>query len=473
MDKGTRAERFRAVTDRGLSVAIPGVMASEVLWLATGVVPFAVGAELGVIAVTALTVSRFGLREVYLITLCAALTVAALQLSPDPAAAIWGALDQAAFLMAFILLIGLIQQAASTSEAMRACGLYLTRQPAGRRFFALFLGTHFMAQLYNLGVVSLLAPLIMRGSEANAADTLQPIREQRQLNAMLRGFAWCVIWSPTAVAPLVLATLLPDAERGPWIAAGLVLAFVAMMIGWAEDRWQWRRVRRSLVSGAPRVAPPFPRSAYAQFGMVCVALLALTVAGMLIFGGSVVFGLMLASPIILVGWVTAQNGGNWHETARRVETIRRDTLPGAAPLAVTLACSGFIGRAAAGLIPAEEWAAATGLATMPGWLFCTGLAVAVAALSQFALSPIMMAVFFGALIADLPVLPVHATWAALAISCGWALSMTISPFATVVLMIEGVTGHRGREMTWEWNWRYSLLCTIALAVAFWLLTGGR
>ncbi|MEM9147351.1 MAG: hypothetical protein AAGC57_14250 [Pseudomonadota bacterium] len=472
MAEGIEARTKRTATDAALSLAIPVVMAAELVWLASGVHAFAVIAEIGVLAVAAMTVPRFGVREIYLLSLCATLAVCAIVLSEKSAAVLWGALDQAAFLMAFILLIGLIQQAASSSEAIRECGLYLTRQPAGRRFFALFGGTHLMAQLFNLGVVSLLAPLVMRGSEANSGDQLQPIRERRQLNAMLRGFAWCVIWSPTAVAPLVLATLLPEAERGPWIAVGLGIAVASMLIGWAEDRWRWRRVRQSLVSGAPRVAPPFPRAAYAQFGAVCAALLGLTVAAMLLFDGSVVFGLMAASPVILLGWVTLQNGGAWAETGQRIESIRTAYLPGAAPLAVTLACSGFIGRAAAGLIPAEDWAAAIGLATIPGWLFCTGLAVAVAALSQFALSPIMMAVFFGALIADLPSLPAEATWAALAISCGWALSMTISPFATVVLMIEQVTGRTGREMTWVWNWRYSLVMVLVLAAVFWVLTGG-
>ncbi|MEM8761825.1 MAG: hypothetical protein AAGE83_16130, partial [Pseudomonadota bacterium] len=134
--------------------------------------------------------------------------------------------------------------------------------------------------------------------------------------------------------------------------------------------------------------------------------------------------------------------------------------------------SGFIGRAAAGIIPSAEWAEIIGLGLMPGWLFLLALSVSVAVLSQFALSPIMMAVFIGSLIAELPTIPADVTWAALAISCGWALSMTTSPFATVVLMIEQSTGHRGRAMTWFWNWRFSLLATLFLAAVYWVLTGG-
>lgn len=460
--------------DRAVIAALLTVMGSELMALASGWAAPGTVADAGVLAVILLTFPRFGIREIYLLCVCTVLTVLVFRIAEDPGAVLQSALDQAAFLMAFILLIGLIQQAASGSAAIRDCGLYLTRQPAGRRYFAVFLGTHFMAQLFNLGVVSLLTPLIRGGSAANREDKLQPIRERRQLTAMLRGFAWGVIWSPTAVAPLVLATLLPDAERLPWIVAGLGVAMGVMMIGWAEDRATFAAIRRKLVAAAPRSAPTFPGAAYAQFAGVAVALLGLTVAAMIVFHGSVVFGLMMASPLIMLGWLAIQAAGGPATRARhagaRAGAILRGYLPGAAPLAVTLACSGFLGRAAAALIPADDWAAALGVAAMPGWLFLLALSLSVLLLSQFALSPIMMAVFIGSLIADMTVLPADVTWAALAISCGWALSMTGSPFATVVLMIEQTTDHKGWQMTWIWNWRFTTLCILFLAGVFWLLT---
>ena len=450
--------------DRLTAIALIVVMGSELVSLAFGFGAARYVAYAAMLAVLPLTLHRLGLREGYLLTLCSVLTVLIWRLHDDPAGALTLALDQAVFLMAFIMLVGLMKQAAMTSQAILECGTFLTRQRAGRRYFALFLGTHLMAQLFNLGVVSLLAPLIRRGTE-DASDPLNPVRERRQLNSMLRGFAWAVVWSPTAVAPLVLMTLLPDAERGPWMAAGVVIAFVIMLIGWAEDRWQFRRYQPA----AGAVSPPFPVRAYADFALVCLALVVLTVGAMSLVGQSVVFGLMVASPIILVGWLIAQNDGAWAPARSRIGEIVLGHLPAAAPLAVTLACSGYVGRAGAALIPAAEWADKLGLEAWPGWVFLLSLSVGVALSSQFALSPIMMAVFFGSLIAAVPELPTDVTWAALAISCGWALSMTASPFATVVLMIVGTTGHTGRELAWVWNWRFSLLATVFLGFAYWLL----
>lgn len=451
--------------DRLTVLALLALMGCELLWLAFGWWGFRGAAFAAMIAVVPLSARRLGLREGYLLTLCAVLTALVAWRHPDPVAVVYTALEQAAFLMAFILLISLMQQAAMTSRAILDCGTYLTRQPPGRRYLAVFGGTHIMAHLFNLGVVSLLAPLIKRGTEGS--DPLNPLREHRQINAMLRGFAWSVIWSPTAVAPLVLMTLIPDVQRGPWIAVGLVIAMVVMVAGYLEDRWEWR----AYVPRAGRVAPPFPARAYRDFAVVCLALVGLTAGAMALFDGTVVFGLMVASPIIMVGWLFVQKGGDAAAVRARVAEIGAQHLPAAAPLAVTLACSGYVGRAAAALIPAADWAEALGVQAWPGWLFLLSLSVGVAALSQFALSPIMMAVFFGSLIAAVPVLPVDVTWAALAISCGWALSMTISPFATVVLMTAQATGHTGRELTWGWNGRFSLMTVAILAVAFRLVAG--
>jgi len=447
------------------AVALVIVMFSELASLAFGLEAARYTAYAAMLSVVPLTLHRLGFREAYLLTLCSILTYLIYVFHPSPTDAVVTALDQAVFLMAFIMLVGLLQQAAMTSQAILECGTFLTRQRAGRRYFSLFLGTHFMAQLFNLGVVSLLAPLIKRGTE-DKNDPLNPVRERRQLNSMLRGFAWAVVWSPTAVAPLVLMTLLPDAERGPWMAAGAMIALVVMLIGWAEDRWQFRKFKPA--PGAKN--PPFPLRAYVDFALVCLALLVLTVSAMVFVDQSVVFGLMVASPIILVGWLLTQNDGALVPARLRLSEIAHHHLPSAAPLAVTLACSGFVGRAAAALIPAAEWAEALELQNWPGWVFLLSLSVGVALSSQFALSPIMMAVFFGSLIASVPELPTDVTWAALAISCGWALSMTASPFATVVLMIAGSTTHSGRELAWVWNWRFSALSTMFLAFAYWLLT---
>ena len=105
---------------------------------------------------------------------------------------------------------------------------------------------------------------------------------------------------------------------------------------------------------------------------------------------------MVSCPIMLVGWVVVQNigpgGGGVAAIGARFRTIAFENLPKAAPVAVTLACSGFIGVAAAALIPGGEVASALGFDAMPDFVLLGLIPIALTCMSLLALSPIMMAV---------------------------------------------------------------------------------
>ena len=451
------------LNNRLLSIALFCLMGSELLWLVTrsdAVEVFAGGVLLLSILLTA---PRFGIREAYLLTISAILSLLVWFTVDGPIEVIAEGARQAAFLMSFVLLVGLIQQAAQTSSDVKACGLYLTNQPPGRRYVSIFLGTHYMSHVFNLGIIALIAPLIMKGTE-DASDPRNPIRKRRQISAMLTGFGWGVVWSPTAIAPLALLTLLPGAERIPWMIAGFLIALVVLLAGWAEDKARWKPGAFS----APMAPPPFPKTAFAGFGALCLVLLFLTLSSMAIFDQSVVFGLMLSSPIILIGWLMLQNKGDAGATGVRVGEIYRTFLPNSAPIGVTLACSGFIGRVGAHLTPSQDIADYLNIMAMPGWLFMLGLSLLVMVMSWLALSPIMLAVFLGAVLAELPALPIDRTWAALAISSGWALSMMTSPFATTVLLNTQITGIPGLTYV-GWNWRFSVMAIGILAASYWVI----
>jgi hypothetical protein len=85
----------------------------------------------------------------------------------------------------------------------------------------------------------------------------------------------------------------------------------------------------------------------------------------------------------------------------------------------------------------------------------------------------MMAVFMGSFFAALPELPADATLIAFSISCGWALSMTFSPFATVVLIVSRGSGIPARTLTWGWSLGFTLIAATLLFPVFYLLTRGH
>ena len=466
-------DRGEAVLRRATAICLLLMMALELTELFAHADWARYGSHVAMLGVIVAAIRRLGLREAYLLTLCAAIAGLLGWRHPDPWTVAFLALDQAAFLMAFILLISLVQEGAMTSQSVARAGNYLARQPGSRRYLALFTGTHFTAIVFNLGTVSLIAPLIRRAAEEAPDDPLTPIRERRQLSALLRGFAWAVIWSPTAVAPLALMELIPGVDRLVWLGYGLAIAAVILLVGWAEDWYRWRNHTAAALGLPPATRPPFPTQAYARFGLVSVAFAGITATIMLSSGQRVPASLMAASPVLLLLWLAVQRVlSKWPRgrMRQRLGEIAMISLPASAPAAVTLACSGFVGRAGAALIPPQVLADIALLDQIPDSAFLLGLSLAVTALAQLALSPIMMAVFFGAVLGAAPVLPADPTLTALAISIGWALSMTSAPFASVVLLLTRVTDKPGTLLTYRWNTVFSLLAVVAVAASFMVLT---
>ena len=380
-----------------------------------------------------------------------------------------------------------------------------------------------MAVIFNVGTLSLLAPLIRRAEEAGPDNILTAVRARRQYNAVLRGFAWSVVWSPTAIAPLALLGLIDGIERLRWIALGFLLSVVMLFVGWAEDRWRWRNVSAAALGLPPQIPPPFPRAGIWRFLVVCATFGILTVSVLLATGGGVTASLILAAPMVLLGWLIVQNArerhrpmqgceppsgsdpqhpevratrndpsaafsdpttsklSHWPEGANdtilgrvlhRLGEIATTGLPRSATASITLACAGFVGISAATLVPAEQLAQMISLDSFPAWVFMLSTTLAVTLLSQFGLSPIMMSVFFGAVLGSLPSLPADPTLTAVAVATGWAVSTTISPFATGVIFLARVSGHGTAKLTYNWNGPFTLMSVIALAGAYWIMTGG-
>ncbi len=418
-------------------------------------------------------------REAYLLAVAGGVFLLVWAGPSDDLGVVSRGLDRALYLAAFILLMGLLREGAVTSPAVLDCGSYVTLQPPRRRFLAVFTGSHLFSVLINLGALSLLAPIIQRGvgrgrDPAAPLDEIARVRERRQLSAALRGFAWFLVWAPTAVTQAVLPTLIPGIDAGRLIGIGLGLAAVMLLVSWAEDSLRWWPLRRRLQASGSLPSPvrqAVPKAAFGRLGAVCALLFGLTLSLSWLTGVSVVSGVMLAAPITLGAWVLAQQGGRrLVGAAARLKEIATVALPGAVREAVSLACAGFIGTLAAHLVPADQVAAALDLQALPGWLFLLGLSVLVLIGGQVALSPITMAVFLGSLVAELGVLPVDPTLAALAIAAGTAICTTGAPFASGTLMLARASGHSGVTLAWRWNLAYTLTCVAVLLVVYAVLT---
>ena len=247
-----------------------------------------------------------------------------------------------------------------------------------------------------------------------------------------------------------------------------------------EDTLRWLPLRRRLLASGSFPTPEpmaFPNRAFRDLGLVCAALFGLTVVFKLAGSVTIVAGVMLAAPLILAGWIAAQQrnlgtGGAIAVTSARLREIGFVALPGGVREACSLAAAGYIGTLAAALVPIERLGLAE-IADLPAWLFLAALSILVWLGGQVALSPITMAVFLGSLVAVMPALPADPTLTALAIAAGTAICSTGAPFASGILMLARASGHSGATLAWRWNGVYTALATVVLVAVYFVLTGGK
>ena len=428
-----------------------------------------------VLALPVLAFAQLRVREAYLLIICVALTATAYWLGHDLAGLIWMGLSQSAYLASFILLVALLREAAVSSKSVVAIGHFLTRQPPHRRFTAIFSGAHALAVMINLGALSLLAPIIQKGIEAEQATGRSTkaaidLMEKRQLTATLRGFCWFLVWAPTAVTQAVMPRAMNDISIPRLMAAGLCLAFIMYLISWWEDRWQHRHV--AVESHEPSDLPILPHRALMRFGSVCILLFALTIGFSQLGGTSLISGVMLAAPIVVTAWLIIQKQSSALPAGRGREMLLV-ALPGYGREAVFIACAGFIGTMAGQLVPSDQWAQMLNLAAMPKWFVLLMLSVTVLIFGQLGLSPITLAIVLASVVAQISQLPVDQTQAALAIAAGTAICTVGAPFSSGAVLLSRVTGLDARTITWRWNGLYVFLCIIALGLFyyFWTLAG--
>ncbi|MBR29374.1 MAG: hypothetical protein CML46_20915 [Rhodobacteraceae bacterium] len=462
--------------DRAVSALLLAVSAGALVRAFSGAEWAASAAIAALLAFCVLGRGLLKMRERLLLAVAIALTVAEVASGDRPGAVIWDALDRAAFLAAFMLLIGVLRDAAAPSGSVAASGRWLTRQPPGRRYGALGSGGHAMAVLLNVGALNLLAPLIQAGvqagRDAGEPPDISAIKERRQFSALLRGFATAILWAPTTVTQAMLANLFPGAD--PWrvIGGGLGLAAVLGVAGYVEDRIRWAGVQRRAeaaraVAGQRRPdPPPIPRAALLDVGFVALALVGIAAAISALAGVAMVPALMLGAPLLTLGWMFSQAlGGRGGPraapraalavTARRGAAILGRSIPASAPEAITLAVAGYMGAMLAALLPPDAVAAWTD--SLPTLLLLALLPLGICLVVQAAITPIVFVVFVGNALGASGAMPADPALLILAMGAGWALALTCSPFAAAALVLGRVTGLAPADVTWRWNLGYSAL----------------
>lgn len=386
---------------------------------------------------------------------------AALVFHPAPGPLLLNAGIQAAALIGLFTALGFLREAAETSALIQDCGRLMVKQPPGRRYLTLALGSHLIGLVLNFGVLPLIGTMVVKGNTAEAAGgdaRIVAIRQRRMMTAIVRGFAIMTVWSPLSVSFTVMQSTLPGLHWWPLLAVQLGLTSLLMGLGWLMDR-------RAFPTVSATAQPTDWRPAWRLAALVA-AVVAASVAVAEILAVRLVVGAMLVVPPAAILWLIVQHravGPALLHLGRRLTV----SMPGFREEVTMLGGAMFLGAVLVAFIPAAETARLIALIPLPPVLVLVLAAWSVMALSQVGLSQIVtVSVLGGALTAlsghGLPPLVV-----ASGLMGAWALSACSTPVGAVVLSIARLAGVPMRTVAREWNGRFVILG--ALVLAAWLV----
>ncbi len=405
------------------------------------------------------------IREKTLLALSGLLTMALLN-QPDAYAIISSALGLAAFIGVFIAMLTLMKEAAKRSPAVRDVGIHLTRQPANLRFLTVAGGGHIMGAFLNFAAPSLLAPMVQQGAR-HAQPEDPKVVERRQVTALVRGFAWVILWAPTTLTQAVLLDLFSGIDAVKVLALGILTSVLMITLGLGLDRLQWGK------PSPPETAAQHdrPMRAYLTLAGICTLLVVGTYTLKFAAGLSVAEALLFAAPFTTVLWLLSQwpDHNRPHRLAK-TSAIIASASPALVRSAIALGLSGYIGRASVYLLPIQDIASWMDAATISPFLFLAVLPVVITLGGQIALSPIIFVVFLGGVLTELPTYPADPTLTVFALGFGWALSMTAAPNATATLLLSAASGIAPTTLTWRWNGGYAALSYLVFLVLIFALT---
>lgn len=406
--------------------------------------------------------AKRGGRRIMAMGLTAA--IAAIAFHPAPWPLLLNAGIQAAALIGLFTALGFLREAAETSTMIQSCGQLMVRQPPGRRYAALALGSHLIGLVLNFGALPLIGTMVVKGNTPEAAGgdaRVVAIRQQRMMTAIVRGFAVMTVWSPLSVSFTVMQSTIPGLNWWPLLGIQLGLTSALLGLGWLMDR---RAFPPATALIAVTAEPADWRPALPLVALVASVVVA-SVAVAELLDVRLVVGAMLVVPPAAVLWLVAQHraaGPALVDLGRRL-TI---SMPGFREEVTMLGGAMFLGAVLAAFIPAAETARLIGLIPLPAVVVLVLAAWSVMALSQLGISQIVSVSVLGGALASLSSHGLPPLAVASGLMGAWALSACSTPVGAVVLSVARLSGIPMRTVARDWNGRFVIVG--ALLLAAWL-----
>ncbi|CAA7625187.1 hypothetical protein [Magnetospirillum sp. SS-4] len=427
-------------------------------------------AAMALLLFVALEIRRIPIGGLRMLLPAMAAAVAALLWLPEPLTVLRRGLAEAAFITGLFTSLGMLRDAATSSPLVQSCGEQMVRQPPGRRYAVLSLGSHVISLALNFGVLPLLGMMVVKGNTLEAAGgdpTVLSIRKQRMLSAILRGFAMMTVWSPLAVSFAVTQGVIPGLPWWRLLQIQLALAVLLMVLGWIMDRLAFPPRARILVGGDGGV----DWRPVLRLTLLVIAVVTAAVGIAEILSVRMVIGAMIVVPVAALLWQVAQQGGGDPRTALRAAGGFAGrlavSLPGFRHEVAILGGAMFLGTVVSAFVSPEAAARMIAWLPLPPVLVAVLLAWSVMLLAQLGISQIVTVTVLGSALGNMGGIGLHPLVLASGLMGAWALSACSTPVGAAIMSVARMAEVPVRTVARQWNGPF--VVAGALLLGLWML----
>jgi hypothetical protein len=397
------------------------------------------------------------------------LTVALLLLSHISFVQLGMMCGSVAFFAFFLIALGLLKEAALTSDSVNLTGRALLQQQPVRRYALLTFASHLLGILMSVGAINLLGTMIHRSLD-DSRDTvdvrINSARQRRMMLAVVRGFCSIPLWAPTSVTITLLVTTIPKLQWIDIMPYGVYLTLVLLLFGIWLDHLQAPKHLRHLVPAISNNLSDLKVS----FPIAIVVITLAVVSGLLLYMTSLrpIAAVLVSAPIVSTAWIFSQYHRKRNTLSAMRLTVRRFTkdiffkMPLQRSEIVFFAGSVLIGRLLLSVLDIEWFAQQLAHLNISAALILIASSWIIFLAALVFINPMISVTLVAGALSQLPSVENMPVTIALVMMVTWAVVIGSSPTTTSVRISAKITGISPFHMGIKWNGLYSALVLLAL-----------
>ncbi|MFT6690736.1 MAG: hypothetical protein ACJAXH_001250 [Colwellia sp.] len=378
------------------------------------------------------------------------------------------------FFAFFLIALGLLKEAALSSNSVNLTGLVLLQQRPVRRYALLTFASHILGILMSVGAINLLGTMIQRSLDNNK-DTvdarINSVRQRRMMLAVMRGFCSIPLWAPTSITITLLVTTIPDLQWIDIIPYGLYLTLALLVFGIWLDHVQAPKNLSHLV---PTISNDLS-ALKVSYPIIVVVITLAIISALLIFSSPLrpIAAVLVSAPIVSVAWIFSQ----YHQKNNKLNamklTVKRFSTDIFFRLAlqrseiIFFAGSVLIGRLLLTVLDLDWFSQQLAHLHLSAALILIAASWLIFIAALLFISPMISITLMAGALAQLPGVENMPVTIALVMMVTWAVVAGSSPSTTSVRISAKITGVSPFQMGVKWNGLYSIL--VLLALDFFLL----